>query len=429
MKISKNILLSLVMAAVLSGQASAADEEKKEESLPNWKEDNLTGDWGGMRANLYKKGIELEFTHRSDILANTSGGIKRGSAWIGLTNARLTLDLEKLWGWSDTTAFVGYQSILGSKFNTNYVGSFSGVDNNEVITNSAMFYQAWLQKNWLEDRVSVLAGLYQLDSEFNITDTSMVFVQPPLGTNNEIAQPQPGSNGPPIFPFAALGTRLKLTSSNGDFYLLAAVTEGEPGDPTDQRGNHLKLGNGEGVLSMFEFGYKPQLAEEDADAEVFNKTALGFWRYSREFDSIDGQSRKHNQGAYFLSERTLYTEKGQPAQGMSGFVRFGVATDALNMVDWTGSTGLRYQGLIKGRDDDVAGIAVTVNHLGDSSKKQMIADGLRPEHQETDFEMTYRTVVTPYFAIQPSVHYIRHPSMDHDMKNAWVIATNFDVEF
>ena len=423
MKISKNILLSLVMGCVLSSQASAADEEKKEESLPNWKEDTLTGDWGGTRANLYKTGIDLGFSHRSDFLANTSGGLERGSAWLGRTDARLSLDLDKLWGWSGTSAFVGYQSLLGSKFNTHYVGGFMGVDNTEAATNTAMFYQAWLQKNWLDDHVSVLAGLYQIDAEFYVTETSGVFVQPPYGMANDLAQA--GVSGPPVFPLGALGTRLKLVSPKGDFYMQAAVTEGIPGDPDHPRGTHIKLGRGEGTLSIIELGYTPQPAEAAEDAELFNKTAIGYWRYSAELPmNIDDTLSRRNQGAYFLSEQTLYVEKGKPSQGLSGFIRFGVATDAVNTADWTSSLGLRYHGLIAGRDDDVAGIAVTVNHAGDSYRR--VNDS---ENQETDYELTYRAQVTPYFAVQPTVQYIVNPGMDATLKNAWVLGTRFDIEF
>jgi porin len=47
---------------------------------------------------------------------------------------------------------------------------------------------------------------------------------------------------------------LKLTSSKGDFYLQAALTEGIPGDPDHPHGTHIKLGRGEGSLSIVELG-------------------------------------------------------------------------------------------------------------------------------------------------------------------------------
>jgi porin len=125
-----------------------------------------------------------------------------------------------------------------------------------------------------------------------------------------------------------------------------------------------------------------------------------------------------------LAERTLYLENGHPSQGLAGFVRFGVASNRVNIADWTGSAGLRYHGLINGRDDDIAGLAITVNHAGDLYRR---TNG--SEHQEVDVEMTYRAQITPYFAVQPTLQFIGNPSMDSTIKNAWVLGSRFEVEF
>jgi porin len=397
-----------------------------EDAMPNWKENTLTGDWDGARTDLYKQGIDLGFTHKSDVLANISGGLKRGTAWLGHTEVRLTLDLDKVWDWNSTTAYVVYHSDLGSKFNTHYVGGFMGVDNIEVGTNTAQFYQAWLQKNFLDDHVSALVGLYAIDSEFYVTETSGLFLEPPYGMANELAQA--GKNGPPIFPLGAMAVRLKLVSPDENFYIQTAITDGVPGDPDHPHGTHIKLGRGDGVLSIVELGYTPHsdaTQDKDQAAETFNKTAIGFWRYSAQFDAIDGSlSRHYNQGAYVLAERTLYLEQCHPSQGLAGFVRLGLANDAVNQVDWSGSAGLRYHGLIDGRDDDIAGMAVTVSHAGDQYRLVNAS-----KRQETDVEATYRIQATPYFAVQPTVQLIVNPSMDFTIKNAWVVGSRFEVEF
>lgn len=423
MKAKLLVLAVLLATSVINIQASA-----EEASLPNWQEETLTGNWGGLRASLYKKGVDIGFTHKSDFLANTSGGLKRGSAWLGHTEVRLTLDLEKLWGWNGTTIFAHYHSDLGSKFNTNYVGAFTGVDNIEVGTNTAQFYQAWVQNNFFDDHVSLLAGLYAIDSEFYAAETSGLFLQPPYGMANEVAQA--GTNGPPIFPLGALAVRGKLTSPDENFYVQAALTDGVPGDPDNPHGTHIKLGHGDGTLSIVEFGYTPTSLSAEHEgkqelAETFNKTAIGFWRYTAQFDAIDGApTRHHNQGAYVLAERSLYHESDHPAQGLAGFVRFGVASEAVNQADWSGSIGLRYHGLITGRDDDIAGLAVTVNHAGDRYRRANAS-----ENQETNFEATYRAQITPYFAVQPTLQLIVNPSMDSAIKNAWIVGSRFEVEF
>ncbi|MDX8386339.1 MAG: hypothetical protein R8M11_07470, partial [Gallionella sp.] len=97
--------------------------------------DTLTGDWAGLRSNLADKGITIELTHRSDVLANTSGGITTGRTWLAHTDANIMLNFGRMAGWDDTEGFIQYHAQHGNQtddFNSNYVGSFSGVDNIET---------------------------------------------------------------------------------------------------------------------------------------------------------------------------------------------------------------------------------------------------------------------------------------------------------
>ncbi len=421
--------LALAVAACLTNTANAAEEKN-----PDWNTAVLTGDWGGTRTSLYNKGVNWTLTHKSDFLANTSGGIKRGANWMGYTEAGLKMDMEKLLGWNSTTAFIHYHSELGTQFNTKYVGSFVGVDNIETAANTAQFNNAWIQKGLFGDSLSVLAGLYAIDSEFYVTDTSGLFIQPPYGMSNDMAQS--GQKGPPIYPVGALALRMKYTSPGKNFYVQYALADGVPGDPNNPRGTHVQLNKGDGTLSIMEFGYTPQEDEPAAgaskpeaqpqeEAESFNKTAIGFWRYSTQMDDpVDVGVRRPSEGVYVLAERTLMAEKNHPSQGLSGFARFGAASKDLHQASWTGSLGLRYHGLFDGRDDDIAGIAVTYNHA--SNKYRLLNNA---ESSQTQVEATYRTQIKPWFALQPTLQYIINPNMDPALDNVWIIGTRAEVSF
>ena len=421
-------LAMLVFTGLVASNCVFADAEK----MPDWDAQTLSGDWGGTRSDLYSKGVLLEFIHKSDVLANTSGGIKRGAAWMGNTEAGVRIDLEKLAGWGATTAYIHYHSQLGSKFNRDYVGSFVGVDNIESGTNTGQFNHAWVQKNFSGDSLSVLAGLYAVDYEFYVTETSGIFLQPPYGMANDMAQS--GKNGPPIFPVGALAVRMKYTSS-GKVYLQGVLTDGVPGDPSDHRGTHIKLGHGDGTFTVVEFGYTPQRGETPSEStrqggheedEYFNKTAIGFWRYSARFYDLDpaNPAMYPSQGAYFLAERTLTVEKNHPAPGLSGFIRFGTASKDIHQADWTGSMGLRYHGMIADRDNDIAGVAVTVSHASDKYRYLHNA-----ERSQTAVEATYRAQINPWFALQPTLQYIANPNMDAALGNACVVGARLEVVF
>jgi porin len=148
-----------LLAAVSFASASFAAEEK-----PDWSTATLTGDWGGKRSALYDSGVIVELTHKSDLLANASGGTARGAVGLMNSEAAVSMDLGKLAGWEGASAFIQYHVQHGNKSINNYTGSFAGVSNIETGTSTGQFYQAWLQQNFVGDSLSVLAGLYAIDS-------------------------------------------------------------------------------------------------------------------------------------------------------------------------------------------------------------------------------------------------------------------------
>jgi porin len=409
-----NFTITLLAAALFSGTASAA-----EDNCANWNESTLSGDWGGTRSGLCEKGVTVELTHKSDLLANTSGGVARGAVALMNTEAAVSMDLDKLAGWGGTSAFIQYHVQHGNRSINAYSGSFAGVTNIETGTSTGQFFQAWVQKNFSDDKLSLLAGLYAIDSEFYVNDVSGLFLQPPYGMSAEMAQT--GRNGPPVFPMGALGVRLKY--SGDGYYAQAAITDGVPGNPNNPHGTQIRLDKGDGTLSIAEFGYTPDTAEGQ-----YNKTAVGLWRYTaRAADLIDVDAfgnpvQRIDQGAYVLVERTLMSEAADPAQGLSGFARLGFVNKNVYQADWSGSAGLNYRGLIDGRDDDAAGVAVTTSHAG--SKYRLLTGA---DTAETIVELTYRAQVNGWFALQPTLQYIRNPNMDPALKDAWVVGARIEI--
>lgn len=412
--------VKFMLAALAVSNAALAEE------APDWRAETLSGDWGGARASLYEKGVTVDITHKSDLLANTSGGIARGGVWLMNSEAAVSLDMERLVGWGGASAFIQYHVQHGSQpqdFNGAYVGSFAGVSNIETGTSTGQFYQAWLQQSSADDSLSLLAGLYAIDSEFYVTESSGLFIQPPYGMSAEMAQG--GKNGPPVFPMGALGARLKYTAPN--FYVQGALTDGVPGNPNDPRGTQIRLDKGDGTLAVVEFGYAPQTEEESG---VVNKTSVGLWRYSSRVvtDVLGNPLQGVDQGVYVLAERTLYAEHDKAGQGLAGFVRFGTVNKDAYQADWSGSMGLNYQGLFEGRDDDALGLAISTSHASDKYRVQNATKSF-----ETVVELTYRAQLSPWLSIQPVVQRIFSPSMGIDvntgavLQDAWVAGARLEV--
>jgi len=386
------------------------------EGAPDWSADTLSGGWGGARTHLYDKGVTVDITHKSDYLSNTTGGLQTGSVWLANTEAAIGVDLNKHIGWAGASAFIQYHVQHGNQtkdFNGSYVGSFAGVSNIETGNNATQFWQAWLQKNMADDALSVLFGLYSIDSEFYVTDSSGLFLQPPYGMSAEMAQT--GQNGPPIFPMGALGLRVKYTA--GDYYVQAALTDGVPGDPAKAHGTYIKLDKTDGTLAVAEMGYTPAGSDES-----ISKTSLGLWNYTAAATDMETGEARSDQGFYVLAERTLMAEQENSGQGLSGFIRYGVVNKDVYQADWSVSTGLHYLGLIGGRDDDEVGLAVTSSHASD--KYQRLAGS---DSSETVIELTYRAQILPWMGVQPSIQRIMNPGMDKAVDDATVIGVRVDL--
>jgi porin len=405
----------LMAVGLVASNVALADD------APDWGTETLSGDWGGTRSSLYDKGVTFELTHKSDVLANASGGAASGGVVLMNSDVAVSLDMGQLAGWEGGSAFVQYHVQHGNQSINNYAGSFAGVDNIETGASSGQVYQGWLQQHSADGSLSILAGLYAIDSEFYVTDTSGLFLQPPYGMSAEMAQT--GRNGPPVFPMGALALRLKYTAS--EFYAQGVLSDGVPGSPNNAHGTQIRLDKGDGTLAVVEFGYTPAVEEGS-----YNKTSLGLWRYSArandliDVDTLGNPVQRIDQGFYVLAERTLLAESGNAGQGLSGFVRFGTVSKDAYQADWSGSLGLNYQGLFDGRDDDAAGIAVTASHA--SNKFRQLAAG---ESFETVIEITYRAQLQPWLAVQPVMQRVFNPNMDAAIRDAWVVGTRLEATF
>jgi hypothetical protein len=110
---------------------------------------------------------------------------KRGGGYMGHVDLILQFDGEKLLGWQGGSAYLQLISNSGARVNLNYVGSLMGVDNIEAPVNRSGIFQAWLQQSFLDDKGSLRLGLYPIDSEFYVTDSSGVFLHPSFGMSAE----------------------------------------------------------------------------------------------------------------------------------------------------------------------------------------------------------------------------------------------------
>lgn len=390
-------------------------------SSPVYADDTLTGNWGGARDTLSEAGVDVELTYKADVWGNISGGEKKGSRFLDNLDAIMTVDGGKLFNSPGTTMLVHLLNNDGGEPDGDLVGSAQGIDNIEVGTATGKLYQAWIQQNAFDDKLSVLAGLYDLNSEFYVTDSSLLFLHSTYGIGTEVSQT--GVNGPSIFPFTSAGVRVRVNPTDNT-YIQAVALDGVPGDPNDPHGTHIDFNSGDGLLWVGEAGYTFGNSESPT-----GKLAFGGWYYTTESDDVDSNklTKHHNNGVYMVGEHQLYHTKD--GKDLTGFIHFGFADKDVNQFDYAWSTGLVYTGLIPGRDDSQLGFGVAGAHSSSKYRDASLVGGTRLDVAETALELTYRDSITPWMAIQPDVQYIINPGTDKTLNNATVIGTRLEISF
>jgi porin len=385
----------------------------------------LLGEWNGTREALGSNGLEISATFRADNFSNVSGGLSRHGAYMHNVDLSLCLDGEKMFGWTGTSAVIHFISNNGGTLNQS-VGDAQMVSNIEA-PKMTKLYEMWIQKEFLDESFSVLAGLYDLNTEFYVTRSSGLFLNGSHGIGKDISQT--GKNGPSVFPNTALALRLK-SEPMLNYYVQAVAIDGVPGALDDPCAASFHIGSDEGALVVAEFGFSRD--PNDADP-MFAKLAIGVWHFTSTFGELlpDGEGHfienVHNSGAYLLAERMVISEHSSTTQGLAVFVRGGIANGRINKFDYHIGFGAIYTGMIAGRDEDVCGIALAHAHSGAEFKNLMLSEGLTACYGELSLELTYRVQLAPWLAVQPNIQHVIHPGANGAIGDATVVGGRIDV--
>ncbi|MEO6976179.1 MAG: carbohydrate porin [Gallionella sp.] len=422
---TKRSLIFLLLGCVLSSPcvaenipAATADIA----SLPDYS-DALLGDWGGRRSAMSDAGYDWEIVYKLDLLGKVT---PPGEKIYGLDNLdiKLALDGEKIAGLKGSSGLLYVLSNRGGKPVAQGDHS-AGLDNIETPAggNTTKLYQAWIQQTFLDERLSVLAGLYDLNSEFYVTESSSMFIQPVYGIGAEMAGT--GQNGPSIFPTTSMSLRIKAESAG--YYLQAATLDGVPGDPNNPHGTHVQFNKGDGVLNVIEGAIPLSVAENAHD----NKLALGVWRYTARFaDLVDvdiygNPVRRVSHGYYAMIEKVLRYQPDSNRESINGFIRAGKSDGDTSQFDLSWSTGLVFSGLFEGRDQDQFGIAYAQERNGE---KWRTYSG-NSEVFEKSLELSYRYRAMPGLVVQPTAQYLINHSRDPSRNRGWWLGTRFEATF
>ena len=317
-----------------------------------------------------------------------AGGLRRGGTFLGTLRIQLTFARRGF------TIFVEGLNIHGGR-PVDFAGDAQGVSNLAAPSGSRI-EEAWIQQTLFDARVSILAGRYDLNTEFDRSQSSGLFLNSSFGIGPEFSQ-----NGPSIYPATSFGARiayrpvrsvlLRVARFN-DLSIAEAAFLDRPSSGNERRSHHLRIGRLAG-LTPYE-----------------SKIAVGAWQFTS-----GGSS-----GMYVAADHTLYASPREKARRIAAFGQLGFdrAHDD-RFARYTGF-GLVMSAPFRGRDNDEIGLAVAsaLNHAAAAFD----AKG------ETTVEGTYLMPIHSHLAIQPDIQYVIHPD-SRRTRNALVALLQFEVSF
>lgn len=419
-------MISGVCLAGLS--VSGAEELCSTNRPPSFLErETLTGDCGGLRPRLAGQGVDFSPVYIGEVMSCIDGGeYGSGTVYDHSLNLPLAADLEKLAGWKAATFYANAYWIAGESLSTKSVGDIANVSN--ISAEPAFRIQElWLDQGCFNQKLSLQLGLLAADTQFFSSEAASLFINGTFGAFTLIGANLPN---PPIYPMASPGARVRLQPAEC-FYFQAAIFDGNAGTQDENpHGLDFPLSTSDGALIISEAGWT---LPGDATNSLATTFKAGAFVLTKRQPSWDSQAAGNNGGGradyglYGVIEQDLLR---RDACAVTAFLRGGHAPAGCNLVDWYLDAGFNFTGLMPGRPDDVAGVAVAYSHFSHKWRRyEKHVNGLATLDRETIIEATYCCRLTPWWTLQPDLQYIIAPGGSCDCNDAIVIGLRTTIAF
>lgn len=360
--------------------------------------------------------LSIDAVYTAETWRNFPGGAARGNRY--LDNLDLTASFDGARFGAPGLQVFGYLLYNNGHSISELTNVAQGTSNIES-SRAVRLYELWTQWAFGESNGSVRFGLYDLNSEFDSIETAGLFINPSHGIGADFAQT--GENGPSIFPTTSLGVR--ALKSFDAWTVQAAVLDGVPGDADRPDRSGIHLSSEEGALVVGELNYR---------TESGARFGGGYWRYTAEFDDLtamtasgEATQRDDNAGHYLIAESPLMFSENENL-GTRLFARTGMANDRINAIRRYYGAGIARTG-VGSRVADRVGFAIAVAELGDPFRQAEALAGTETTRREYNYELTYRSEITDWLALQMDLQYVDNPGMTPFVESDWAVGLRLEV--
>lgn len=322
------------------------------------------------------------------------------NVYLDKTELAVMLDGERALGWPGLTLQLTAFHTNRAQLSEPLVGdrhTISNIDAPEVTA---------LQEASIEQDlgpVSLKAGVLDLNTMFDVNEVGGLFVNSAHGIGPDFSQA--GKNGPSIFPMPGLAASGEVRA--GKWILRAGAFDGLPGSKGAFLSQGFELGRREGAL------YVAEIERVSADGA---RLLIGKWRHTGVADPDAGFRAGRGEGAYILAQPPTVSWRGRDVRT---FVRVGAADGADYAVSRYVGAGVALGGSGR-RARDELGLALAATDFAAAHHRNV--DGAR---REISLELTYRTEISPWLAVQPDLQWVSRPGGGLD--DAVVVGLRLDL--
>jgi carbohydrate-selective porin OprB len=379
-----------VLAEERASETAEADPAGRGEATP------ATGDSGGLRGALLRRGIAIEAEIRADSSANLSGGLRPGGAVRGPVLVGLTIDTAPLLGWPGGRLFAGFQAHQGRNGSAALVGDAQGFDNVDAVR-LRQISELWYEQGLFHGKLRLRVGKQDANRDFAFVENAGDFLNSSAGFS-------PTIQGFPSYPDPATGASLSIVPRPW-LYSSAGVYDGATHEGchgrTGNRGPGTLWGDPDALFLIAETGLRWTVG-----GGLSGRLAAGGWRQTGRFERFEGGQADGTAGTYMVFEQALWPADARRHGGrrVAVFAQLGWADGRVSDLDRHWSTGVTWTGPLPGRDRDVLGAMVSTVRFADAS-----AAG-RLEPCETALEAFYKLQLLSWAALQPDVQIVANPA-------------------
>ncbi|WAH61013.1 carbohydrate porin [Pseudomonas silvicola] len=433
---------ALLALALCAGGAQAADAFAVDSP---W----MTGDWGGLRTDWLKRGIDIKLGYTGESASNLRGGYQKHNhvtRYADQFNLGADIDLQKLLGWEDAAFSVSITNRNGDNLNEKIsdpratgLGSTQEIQGRGSVSRLS---ELWLSKGWFDDRINLKAGRFAVSDDFAVEDC--------LFQNLAFCGSQPGNYVNSIYngPISQWAARVRYRLSDSVYTQIGAFNVNPS---TLENDNGFKL-NGAGTQGTF---VPVELVWTPSVNQLPGEYRLGYYHSNVNAPHVykdadnqpaaltgnDYRSVDSRHGMWLVGKQQLTSVNGDASRGLTLYASATFQDRATTAVDSYQKLALVYKGPFDARPTDTLGLGVARVHASSlflrNARTANAQSGLSyddagyvPEqHSEYVAELNYGIQATRWLNVMPSLQYIKHPDGVREVDNAVVVGLQVQSQF